>query len=617
MCDLEDTGKFTRIAIINKERCKPAKCSLECKKKCPVENSAEKKVCIDVNKQSKKAIIAESICIGCGMCVRVCPFGAIKIVNVPTNINKEIIHRFGPNTFKLHRLPMPKRGQIVGIVGSNGLGKSTILNILGNKIAINFGDFMNPPDLKKTLDYFRGSELQDYFKMKKKVVIKQQFVDLIPKFVARLNGITDKEFQKCGTTVMEYIKKTNNPQIENILEQFQLNHLANRDLNCLSGGELQRFACAYVCASEADVYMFDEFTSFLDIKQRLSVSDKISNLCRENNYLFVVDHDLSILDYLSDSVCILYGEPAGYGIVSAPFGVGHGINIYLNGYLPTDNLRFRDEPFVFDKKLLIDTQNNDITYKYSTMTKTLDEFKLVIEGGEFTTSNINVLLGENGVGKTTFIKLLSGTILPDTNGEREEGGITGPFSRGFVVSYKPQNLKSQLEGRVSDLIGNKLGDPTFISQVLKPIDLERLLDKDISNLSGGELQKVMIALCLSKNAEIYLIDEPSAYLDAESRIIVSKILKRFIANNKKIAFVVEHDMLMVTYLADKIIVFDGVPGIKTVARKPDDVVKGMNLFLENIGITLRRDTSNNRPRINKKDSVKDKEQKQKRNYYLV
>ena len=88
----------------------------------------------------------------------------------------------------------------------------------------------------------------------------------------------------------------------------------------------------------------------------------------------------------------------------------------------------------------------------------------------------------------------------------------------------------------------------------------------MKNLSGGELQRVAMVLCLGKPADIYLIDEPSAYLDSEQRIVAAKVIKRFILHAKKSAFIVEHDFIMATYLADRVVVYNGSPGINCTAQ---------------------------------------------------
>ena len=159
--------------------------------------------------------------------------------------------------------------------------------------------------------------------------------------------------------------------------------------------------------------------------------------------------------------------------------------------------------------------------------------------------------------------------------------------------------------------------PQFQSDVVKPLQIEPIIDQNVQNLSGGELQRVALVLCMGQPADIYLIDEPSAYLDSEQRIIAAKVIKKFIFHSKKTAFIVEHDFIMATYLADRVIVYEGMPSVNAKANSPEGLLGGMNKFLESLEITFRRDPTNFRPRINKMDSVKDKEQKSSGQYFFL
>jgi len=283
----------------------------------------------------------------------------------------------------------------------------------------------------------------------------------------------------------------------------------------------------------------------------------------------------------------------------------------LAGFVPTENLRFREFSLTF--KVSDNSDREDIKkhrmYEYPNMSKALGDFTLHVEKGSFTDSEILVLLGENGTGKTTFIRLLAGIIQPD-------GGAEIPQ---MSVSYKPQKISPQSDASVRSLLFQKLGTSwqhtQFQTDVAKPLLLDQLLDQQVKTLSGGELQRVAIVLALGKPADIYLIDEPSAYLDSEQRIIAARVIKRFILHAKKTAFVVEHDFIMATYLADRVVVYDGIPSVECTASAPQSLLTGMNRFLQQLNITFRRDPTNYRPRINKMDSVKDKEQKQLGQYF--
>eukprot|EP01112_Ceratiomyxa_fruticulosa_P010479 TRINITY_DN2778_c0_g2_i1.p1 TRINITY_DN2778_c0_g2~~TRINITY_DN2778_c0_g2_i1.p1 ORF type:complete len:593 (+),score=140.96 TRINITY_DN2778_c0_g2_i1:292-2070(+) len=582
----------------------PKNADKSAKKSCPVVRMG--KLCIEVAPTDKIAFISEELCIGCGICVKKCPFEAINIINLPKSLAKDTTHRYGPNSFKLHRLPTPRPGQVLGLVGTNGIGKSTALKVLGGKLKPNLGKFDSPPDWQEILTHFRGSELQNYFTKiledNLKAIIKPQYVDNIPKAV---KGIAD-----------DILSGKDEKKIKaEICTELDLKEVVlKRAVELLSGGELQRFAIGVVAVQAADIYMFDEPSSYLDVKQRLKAAKVIRSLLSAKVYVIVVEHDLSVLDYLSDFICCLYGTPGAYGVVTLPFSVREGINVFLAGFIPTENLRFRDFSLSFKVSENIDT---DITksrfspFKYPKMTKTQGTFKLSIEPGQFTDSEILVMLGENGTGKTTFIQILAGK-------SKADDGVEVPE---LNVSYKPQKISPTFQGSVRELLSNRIRDahlhPQFMSDVTNPLNIESLNDQLVTNLSGGELQRVALCLCLGKPADVYLIDEPSAYLDSEQRIIAAKVIKRFILHSKRTGFVVEHDFIMATYLADRVIVYEGEPGVNCIANSPQPLLNGMNSFLRLLDITFRRDPTNYRPRINKLDSVKDKEQKTTGNFFYL
>ncbi|KAI5287150.1 Fe-S cluster-binding ribosome biosynthesis protein [Ascosphaera acerosa] len=507
---------------------------------------------------------------------------------------------------------MPRPGQVLGLVGTNGIGKSTALKILSGKLKPNLGRYDNPPDWEEILKYFRGSELQshsygDYFTKiledNLKAVVKPQYVDQIPRAVKG-------DVRAAGALIKARAQMDN---YERILDTLELRQVQERDIGLLSGGELQRFAIGLVCVQKADVYMFDEPSSYLDVKQRLAAARVIRELLRPDDYVIVVEHDLSVLDYLSDFICVLYGRPAVYGVVTLPASVREGINIFLDGHIPTENVRFREESLTFR----IAEAGDDFAagqgrgFTYPKMEKTLGNFHLAIDAGTFTDSEILVMMGENGTGKTTFCRMLAGIEKPD-------GGVAVPRMN---ISMKPQKITPKFQGTVRQLFFKRIKaaflNPQFQTDVYKPLKLDDFIDQEVQNLSGGELQRVAIVLALGIPADIYVIDEPSAYLDSEQRIIAARVIKRFIMHSKKTAFIVEHDFIMATYLADRVIVFDGKPSLDAHAHPPESLLTGCNTFLRNLDVTFRRDPNTLRPRINKDQSQLDQEQKLNGNYFFL
>jgi ATP-binding cassette subfamily E protein 1 len=590
---------MTRIAVLDVDKCKTKRCNTTCYRFCPMVRSKIEAIRFE----DKKAVIVESLCTGCGICVKKCPFNAISIVNLPDEFEKDCSHRFGENTFKLYRLPTPSPSTVLGLLGQNGIGKTTALKILSGEVKLNLGNYMNPPDWNEIIQHFRGSTLQDYFlKMsegKLCVSHKPQYVDKIPKAVSgKVGDLLEKVDER--------------KSLDAVAERLDLKQLWDRPLEVLSGGELQRVAVAAAVCKKADVYLFDEPSSYLDVKQRLEVAKVIRSLKDEQKIVIVAEHDLAIIDYLSDQICLFYGEPRVYGIVSNVHGVRTGINIYLQGYIPDENVRFRKEPIIFhEKPPSTGASAGEVLLTWNQIEKTYKGFKLVARPGEIKRGEIIGILGANGIGKTTFVKILAGIEKADADTKFAE----------LKVSYKPQYISAEYEGTVHELLTSvakeNFSSGWYRTEILQPLKVNLLLDRNVLELSGGELQKVAIAACLSRSAELYLLDEPSAYLDVEERLNMAKAIRRVVENHNVTAFVVEHDVVTQDFIADHLMVFTGEPGQTGTANPPVSLRRGMNMFLKDMQVTFRRDPATKRPRVNKEGSRLDKFQKQVGEYYYA
>ncbi|MEM2115864.1 MAG: ribosome biogenesis/translation initiation ATPase RLI [Candidatus Woesearchaeota archaeon] len=579
-----------RIAIVHKDKCKLWHgCDFICKNYCPIARSGS-----DIIKEENgKPIIEENLCIGCGICVNRCPTKAISIINLPEKLNINPIHRYGKNGFELFNLPAPRFGFIVGILGVNGIGKSTIFKILSKTIAPNFGKEESTDTFEQLSLIFKGQEEQSIFlKMKdiSSVAYKIQEVDLLVK--------------KYGEKNVEELLKTADQKnfIKKVIEELDLKNILNRKINQLSGGELQKVLIAATSTRNAKLYLYDEPSSYLDIKERLNVAKFLRNQINEDIGILVVEHDLIMLDYLADYIYILYGKPKEYGIVSSIKTVREGINQYLDGFLKEENVRFRDYALKFAERSEHRQIEKRRIVEWSNLQITLGDFMLEVEEGSIGENEIVGILGENGIGKTTLVKALGGFV-----------EYKGTINRNIKISYKPQYLSFDKDYFVSEFLKEAFNQ--YSKELIRPLNIDALFERKLSELSGGELQKVFIAKALSQDSDLYLLDEPTAYLDVEERIKVAKTIIDFVYLRGKSAIVVDHDIMFINYISNRLIVFEGEKSKKGIARKITSVDDGINRFLNLLSITMRKDPESKRPRINKEGSRLDKMQKETGKFY--
>ena len=599
---MDKHGNLThRVAVLDQELCQPRKCGLECIIYCPVNKTGGE--CIIQRPDDGKAVISEDLCTGCTICIKKCPFDAIVIVNLAQEIGVDKIHQYGINSFRLYKIPVPKEGTVTGIVGRNGMGKSTIINLLSGNIKPNFGNFDKELGWDEILAKLSNIELRKHFeKIQSKTLrtsIKPQLVYLIPKV---FKG-----------TVSELLKKYDERKVSDaLIQELGLKYSLDRDLSTLSGGELQRVAVAVAAAKDAEYYFFDEPSSFNDIYQRLAVGRVINNLAKEGKSVMIVEHDMSLLDYLSDNIYITYGEPGAYGIVSSLQSTKVGINNFLEGYIPTENVRFRDKAYKFDISSITETVlSSSPIVEYTALMKILGQFSLTVDKGEIHEGEVVGIVGANALGKTTFMRILAGI-------EKIDQGTIDTTVR---ISYKPQYLNQDIDGDVRSLIYSANSGPfegtAIEEQIFSPLGIKKLYDKSVKGLSGGELQKVAISLSLIRPADVYALDEPSAFLDIEDRITFAKFIQRFTKSNRKSALIIDHDIQLIDLVSDRLIIFEGIPGIKGTGTSPITKEIGMNNFLQSLSISFRRDETSGRPRVNKDSSRLDRQQKTDGNYYYL
>ncbi len=569
-----------RIAVIKEEECQaPDNCNYICRDVCPPVRQGFKDTVFV--RENGKAGITEDLCISCGICVKRCPFDAIRIINLPDELGRDLSFQYGLNTFRTYNIATPIGGKIVGLIGRNGIGKTTNINLISRTILPNFGNYSSPPSTEEIIRRFRGKDIQPYltrlYKGEIKVAVKPQ------------------EFELFGK-VSDIIKKNRFGIINNVL--------MNRETKTLSGGEAQLAAIAKAMDEDADVYVFDEPMNYLDISQRLKVAASIRDNLKDKT-IVIVEHDLIMLDYLTDFIQILYGSDANYGIVSHVMPTRNGINNYINGYLPDENMRFRNWTIKIKNTFSASTKKAVVSWPEFSVK--VGEFVLNAKRGSLYEGDIVGVIGENGIGKTTFVRALAGAIETDA----------GKLELGIKISYKPQFIP-RIDGTVNDAFINIKPDyaqDNEFTGIINKLEINKLLNKDIKTLSGGELQKVAIVSTLMADADIFLIDEPSANLDIEDRLEMMGIISSFINTRKKCAVIVDHDVLFLDSICSKSILFSGKGGVNGVTEEISSTSSAINNFLKKVSITMRRDPDTLRPRINTRGSRLDIEQRERGEFF--
>ena len=603
------------IAVVDLDRCQPDRCNYECSNYCPPNRTG--KDCITTREERygqeepyegapDQIWISEEICLGesCGICVEKCPFDAIEIINLPSELEDEPIHRYGENAFGLYGLPVPEPGGVTGVLGPNGIGKSTAVRMLAGELVPNRGVYDEEASWEAVLERVRGTELQTYVERiidgDIEVARKPQYVDQIPEQF-------DGEVQELLATTDE------RGVLDETVDRLNIETVMDSHIDDISGGELQRVALTATLCRDAEFYFFDEITPYLDVGQRMTAARLVRELADdEDRAVMAVEHDLAILDLLADTLHVTYGEPGAYGVVTDPKSVRNGINEYLSGYLDNENMRIRQEAIEFEEHAPQESTAGRPLLEYPALEKSYgdDAFSLSVDPGTIHEAEVLGVVGPNGIGKSTLAKMLAGQLEP----------TEGSLDTELEIAYKPQYIDIDRQMRVDTFLSSvtdEFGTSYWDTEVARPLQLNRLMEQRLTDLSGGERQRVAIAATISEDADLYLLDEPSAHLDVEQRVQATTAIRRYAEHNDATVMVIDHDIYMIDLLADRLMVFDGEPAERGYASQPQGMRDGMNEFLADLDITFRRDERTGRPRINKPGSQLDSQQKRDGEYYYT
>ncbi|MBI5225339.1 ATP-binding cassette domain-containing protein [Candidatus Micrarchaeota archaeon] len=558
---------MSRIAIVDRNLCNPVRCNLECMRACP-SNRLRKECTFLVDKKTGEkhidfkyeytkevksnsvAFIEPTLSQGCNICAKACPFHAIDIVNLPEAKEEERVFSYGKNAFSLYKLAIPKTG-IVAIVGENGCGKSTNLKLIAGKLAP---------------QKFPTKEIKQYFE-------KSNEKDLVYK-PQEISALGEK---RTVGQILSGIDEGN--RLSELKAVFDLDKIYDREMEKLSGGELQKVVVVAALLKERETYFLDEPFSFLDYIYRIRLINYLLEKF-SNRKVLIVDHDISLLSYLCKQSYLLFGEPSAYGIVSQVYATDRAINMFMEGHIGPENMRFREEAIAY-RHYVSETHKN----------KLLEIPKLKAERGEFKIENdlqipifegeIVGIAGKNGIGKSTFCREIF-----DRQGE------------GAAFKEQILNRENSLAGKYFQR------NDLFSDNYIKAMKMAKLEFYDIRKLSGGELQKLEIFKTLNQQKPLYVLDEPTNMLDVRARIMLSKMMRERAENNCAI-IVVDHDLEFLYNSVDRLLVMNGESGKSGHVEGIYEKEEGVSRLLSDFDLSYRRDNESKRLKLNKAGSKKD------------
>jgi len=531
-----------RLAVIDKKLCAPDRCGHECAANCPVNKLRQECVVVE-----EIARIDENLCTGCGICVKKCPFHAITIIKNAAPDPEKLVYSYGANSFKLYGLALPRKG-VTAMIGENGCGKSTNAKLLSGALT--------PQNLPT-------AELREYYKQEHGIAFKPQELHA---------GVKGK--------VNELLEKIDDGQLNELKKLFDLDKVWNREFKHLSGGELQKVVVAATLMQDEQAFVLDEPFAFLDYVYRIRLINYLKEKFSNKNVL-LIDHDISLLSYVSENAYLLYGVNGAFGSVSQSYATDRAINMFLEGFIAPENVKFRGQPIKY--KSYNEEKLGDELYVLQPARVKFESFtvenkhSLTLHQGE-----IVGVAGPNGIGKTTLIK--------------------------EYCSQDPDNLilKPQILERGDFLAAKYMRtDSPFTQIFVEDMGLKQLEYYKLNDLSGGELQKIRVFECLSSEKHnVYVLDEPTNMLDVKARISLSKMLREK-AKEGKAVLVVDHDLEFLLNTVDRLIVMDGEPAERGEVKGIYHKDEGVRLLLKKFDLTYRRNPPTKRLKLNKAGSQKD------------
>ena len=431
-----------------------------------------------------------------------------------------------------------KKGEVVAFIGASGCGKTTLTRIInglaykfyGGKLNGNITiDGMNP--CEKEL-YEIGRRVGSIFQNPKSQFFAENVEDEIA-FGLENYGV-DRE--KISRRIREALSSING---ENLID---------KSLFHLSSGERQKIAIASINALDPPIYVFDEPSANLDMKSVEALRKLMLSLKTQGKTMVISEHRIYYLKDLVDKYYYLEDGEIRYSFSE------NELLSSSNDFFRTAGLRAYSLECVVPKAKKIKEVNSmeldRISFSYKNE-KIINELSY-----SFNSGNVYGIIGDNGVGKSTLFKIMSGLLKEQKGNLSINGEMIKKAKRKRRIYYLSNNPDSNLfEASLEDEL--RLNDSKAdIDLILHQFHLEEAKDLHPQILSGGQKQRLTIAAAELLERDVYLFDEPTSGLDGHNMQIISERMKG-LQEKQKIILIISHDYEFLMTSCNKILYLDG------------------------------------------------------------
>ena len=429
-----------------------------------------------------------------------------------------------------------EKGECVLLAGKSGSGKSSIINSI-NGLAVRYD----------------GASIDGSIRIGNKDIKNLKLYE-ISMLVSSVFQNPKTHFFNVNTTLellfyLENIGLSRNEmdkRLTEMLKLFPIEHLLNRDIFKLSGGEKQILCIAASYMSGTEIIVLDEPSSNLDEENIKVIKELLAQLKDRGKTLIISEHRIFYLMDIIDRIFLIKN-----GEIQREYTK---IDFMKLSTKKLNELGLRDK--IKTKLTVPEIQNSgnfnvrNIEFKFNGV-----DNKLLFKNISFEMGKIYGIVGTNGLGKSTLLRCLIGCERKSKDEIYLDGKRLSKTDRIKISSLVMQDVNHRLftDSVISEVsLGIKNVEISYIEDILKKLDLYALKDCHPMSLSGGQKQRVAIASVLCKNSRLLFFDEPTSGMDYYNMMNISNLINEC-KSNKKIIFIVSHDQEFLNSIADYVI----------------------------------------------------------------